>query len=146
MSTADLIQQTLRAHTVRLTPGRRVVLEVLLAAPHALSGTEIEQRVQAGVDRATMFRTLRLLEQKQLIHRVVDYAETVRYAATPALRPAWGNCSLPAEHVHLKCVVCQRLYCLPHVPVPAVPEASNLRISRRDCLLSGVCENCQAGG
>ena len=52
---------------------------------------------------------------------------------------------LPADHVHLKCLVCQHLYCLPQVPVPAVPEASGYRITRRDCLLSGVCAQCQAG-
>lgn len=140
---ADLISQTLRAHTVRLTPGRLAVLRTLLAAPYALSGTEIEQRIQAGVDRATMFRTLRLLEQKQLIHRVADYAETVRYAAAPTLRLAASPPHIPVEHVHLKCLVCQRLYCLPHVPVPTVPEASGLQVSRHDCLLSGVCKTCQ---
>lgn len=144
MSPPDLIPLTLRAHQLRHTPSRRVVLEVLLAAPCALSGAEIEQQAPAGqgLDWATLFRTLRLLEQKQLIHRVLDYGETVRYAAAPALRGA-APAALPAEHVHLKCTVCQRLYCLPQVPVPAVPEASAYHVSRRDCLLLGVCAHCQ---
>jgi len=143
MFSAELIAQTLRASTVRLTASRRAVLEVLLAAPFALSGTEIEQRVPMRLDRATLFRTLRLLEQKQLIHRVLDYTETVRFAAAPALRTAQPAPALPSEHVHLKCTVCQHLYCLPHVPVPAVPEAGGYLVTRRDCLLSGVCERCQ---
>ncbi|NML64215.1 hypothetical protein HHL22_03255 [Hymenobacter sp. RP-2-7] len=145
MLTAEFIAQTLRAHALRLTPSRRAVLEVLVAAPFALSGTEVEQQAPTSLDRATLFRTLRLLEQKHLIHRVVDYTETVRFAAAPALRAASPPLGPPTEHVHLKCLVCQHLYCLPHVPVPAVPEAGGYHVTRRDCLLSGICERCQPG-
>lgn len=132
---------TLRAHAVRLTPCRRQVLGALLQSDMALSGTELEPHLHQARDRVTLYRTLRLLEQKGLIHRVVDYTETVRYAAAAALR-APVDAALPAEHVHFKCTSCQHIYCLPQVAVPPLPPPGRHHVTRRDCLLSGVCERC----
>lgn len=139
----DQVPQLLRAHQVRLTPGRRQVLGILLQASCALSGREIAAQLSRAVDRATLFRSLRLLEPKGLIHRVVDYTEILRFAPNPALLIPPSPALLPAEHVHFKCTACQRIYCLPQLPVPggeAVP-GSHL-VTRRDFLVSGVCVRC----
>ncbi len=140
-ATADYAQLTLRRNAVRGTVIRQHILEVLLGSPHALSGAEIEQ--QMALDRVTVFRTLRVFEEKGIVHRIVDHSETVRYAAAcpDAPVPALAN-----DHVHFKCLNCRRIYCLNQVPVPAVAPPTAFRVLRGDHLLSGICGQCQPPG
>ncbi|OGX82411.1 hypothetical protein BEN47_18565 [Hymenobacter lapidarius] len=139
MTPDDLVLLALRQHAVRPTRVRRAVLAVLLRSPFALSGTEIEVQLRPLSDRITLYRTLCTFEQTGLIHRVVDHADTVRYAAcsNPTARAA------TADHVHFKCTACRHIYCLNQVPVPAVELPSPYRVERSDYLLSGICAGCQ---
>ncbi|HEX8349604.1 MAG TPA: hypothetical protein VF598_06570, partial [Hymenobacter sp.] len=73
----DLIAQTLTRHGLRQTPVRLGVLRALQAALYALSGHEIEQLLGPGIDRITLYRTLRSFEEKGLIHRVMDASDIV---------------------------------------------------------------------
>ncbi|GAA3945413.1 hypothetical protein GCM10022406_29350 [Hymenobacter algoricola] len=106
----------LRSYAVRPTRVRRAVLAVLLRSPFALSGAEIEQPLRPLSDRITLYRTLCTFEQAALIHRVVDHADTVRYAACPNSTARVAA----TDHVHFKCTACRHIYCLSQVPVPAV--------------------------
>ena len=129
----------LRRHTIRPTPVRRAVLEVLLQTPFALSGTEVEKQLTIVFDRITLYRTLRTFEEKRLVHRVIDDSETVRYAAYSGLLAT----SAAIDHVHFKCTACRHIYCLSHVAVPTVELPGRYQVTRGEYLVSGVCEQCQ---
>jgi len=141
VKSSDPILLIFRRHTIRPTPVRRAVLEVLLQTPFALSGTEVEKQLAIAFDRITLYRTLRTFEDKRLVHRVIDDSETVRYAAYSGLLAT----SAAIDHVHFKCTACRHIYCLSQVAVPVVELPGRYQVTRGEYLVSGVCEQCQVG-
>ncbi|UOQ70207.1 Fur family transcriptional regulator [Hymenobacter cellulosilyticus] len=133
-TSVEFVRLTLHRHTLRSTAIRQAVLTMLLESSYALSGSEIEKQIVPCTDRITLYRTLRIFEEKGLVHRVIDHCDIVRYAASsPAPAPA---------HVHFKCTTCRRLYCLHEVIVPPVELPALYHTSSSDYLLSGVCATC----
>jgi Fur family ferric uptake transcriptional regulator len=140
MPTAERLAQTLNQHKLRSTPIRRAVLEVMLDTPFALSGHEVEQLLPAGTDRITLYRTLKSLNDRGLIHLVMDGSDTIRYAACSI------ECSAEAHfdnHVHFKCTACQHIFCLTQVAIPGVSLPNNFEAHARDYLLVGICGTCR---
>ncbi len=88
---ADLAA-TLRAHGLRLTPQRAQVLAAVRSLGHA-TPDEISDTVP-GVDVATVYRTLELLEELGLVrHAHLGHG-------SPSYRPAED------EHIHVVCHSC----------------------------------------
>jgi Fur family ferric uptake transcriptional regulator len=137
----DALAQTLTRHDLRPTPTRRAVLQAFSGKPYALTGAEIEQELGSGTDRITLYRTLKAFEQQGLLHRVADETDVVRYAACSI------ECSPGAHfdnHVHFKCEVCHRTYCLSQIAIPGVTLPGRFTAQRRDYLLWGTCGQCQS--
>lgn len=140
MPTAERLAQTLHHHKLRSTPIRRAVLEIMLDSPFALSGHEVEQLLPPGTDHITLYRTLRSLNDRGLIHQIIDGSDTTRYAACSI------ECSAEAHfdnHVHFKCTVCQHIFCLTQVAIPPVLLPNNFEAHARDYLLVGICGTCR---
>ncbi|MGI4875537.1 MAG: Fur family transcriptional regulator [Janthinobacterium lividum] len=141
-SAPDRLTQTLLRHGLRQTPVRRAVLAAVSGKGYALTGAEIELEIGSGLDRITLYRTLKNFEQQGLIHRVIDDTDVLRYAACSI------ECSAGAHfdnHVHFKCGVCSHTYCLSQVAIPPVQLPGGFQAERRDFLLSGTCGFCQMG-
>ena len=71
--TPEAILNRLRGDGLRITPGRRVILEVLFEAGKPLSLEEIKDLAAARGSRpdyATVFRLMTLLERLHLAHKV----------------------------------------------------------------------------
>ena len=135
----NLVLLALHRCNVRPTRVRESVLQRLCQSPFALSGADIEKQLVPPADRITLYRTLRLFEERGLIHRVIDHCEIVRYAICVSLTAPGAG----ADHVHFKCSACQHIYCLSEVAVPRVVLPDQYRVVRGDHLLSGVCARCQ---
>jgi Fur family ferric uptake transcriptional regulator len=92
--------QHLAANGLRLTGQRRLILDQLLKADHHLSQDEIYLALRPrGVGRATVFRTLKTLQECGLISPVVGRDGTSRFEVELD-RP---------HHDHLICVQCGRI-------------------------------------
>jgi Fur family ferric uptake transcriptional regulator len=90
-------QAQLRAKGYRLTPQRQLVLEAVNALGHATPDEIVEQvrRTATGVNISTVYRTLELLEELELVtHTHLGHGSPTYHAATEE------------EHVHLVCRVC----------------------------------------
>ena len=89
--------EELRARGYRVTPQRQLVLEAVTALRHA-TPEEIcveVQRTARGVNISTIYRTLELLEQLELVkHTHLGHKPPTYHLATEA------------EHVHLVCRGC----------------------------------------
>ncbi|AWM32504.1 Fur family transcriptional regulator [Hymenobacter nivis] len=139
----DRLAHTLVRHGLRETPARRAVLALLSGRGYALTGAEVEREISGGIDRVTLYRTLKSFEEHGLVHRVPDDADGLRYAACSI------ECTARAHfdnHVHFKCGVCRRTYCLNQVPIPAVQLPDGFWAERRDYLLVGTCQLCRLAG
>lgn len=85
---------------LRLTGQRRAILDLFLASDRHLSQEEIYQAVRAkGIGRATVFRTLKTLQDCGLAAPVVGRDGTPRFEI---------NLDRP-HHDHLICVECGRI-------------------------------------
>lgn len=91
------LQSTLRSRGYRLTPQRQLVLQAVTAMGHA-TPDEICARVQetaGGVNISTVYRTLELLEELDLVtHAHLGHGPPTYHAATQI------------HHLHLVCRDC----------------------------------------
>ncbi len=101
MACTEKFIASLRSHGMRMTPQREIVLAVLHEVAGHETADEIFRRVQArssAVDLSTVYRTLELLQELQMLS-VVEAADGQRRYA---LIGAHG------DHVHLVCRGCGR--------------------------------------
>ncbi len=97
MSDLDLIIQRLELRGHRMTGSRRRVLEGLMAAPAHFTVDDV-LRLAAGVGRATVFRTMRLLLDLNVVCRVLMEDGSLHY-----------RLSTRGHHHHLVCRACGRV-------------------------------------
>ncbi len=135
---ADAAVAALRTHGERVTAPRRAVLDALAGAD-ALTADDVVARVSdAGIHRATVYRTLDLLADRGVAARrlVPDGASRYHLAAT-----APGH-----EHLHAHCRVCGAVVSVPSdVLAPAVASvaASGFDLDPAHSTLTGRCANCR---
>ncbi|WP_020579200.1 Fur family transcriptional regulator [Actinopolymorpha alba] len=135
---APELQEELRARGYRLTPQRQLVLEAVEELGHATPEavlTAVRQKAR-GINMSTIYRTLELLEELQL----VSHAHLGHGA------PTYHSASAP-DHAHLVCRTCGRII---EVPPPVIePLARTLRAEYsfrpdvRHLTVFGDCADCQ---
>jgi Fe2+ or Zn2+ uptake regulation protein len=104
------ILSVLRAQGLRVTDGRRLILQVLFDADHPLSLQEIQDLAAArgaGIDYATVFRMVTLLETLRFVHKVHLQKPCSYYELTD-----------PSRHYdHVVCTQCGKVVVL-DLPCP----------------------------
>lgn len=136
---ADLVAEHIRCTGARATPARIRVLQLLRAAPTALTHGEIEQALGApALDRVTLYRVLDWLVDSGLAHKNADASRVFRYSAAAA-----GE---HTTHVHFRCEYCGGVFCLEAAP-PAAPRLpTGFSLTRMDFDLRGCCARCAEHG
>ena len=97
MSDFDLIVQRLELRGHRMTGSRRRVLEALMSAPAHFTVDDV-LRLAPAVGRATVFRTMRLLLDLNVVCRVLMEDGSLHY-----------RLSTRGHHHHLVCRSCGRV-------------------------------------
>ncbi|MCH8994210.1 MAG: transcriptional repressor [Chloroflexi bacterium] len=97
MSDLDLIIQRLELRGHRITDSRRRVLEALVAAPAHFTVDDV-LRLAPDVGRATVFRTMKLLQDLNVVCRVLMENGSLHY-----------RLSTRGHHHHLVCRQCGRV-------------------------------------
>ena len=91
----------LAVHGLRLTRQRTRILDFLLSAEKHVSLEDVYQALRRhGLGRATVFRTLKMLEECKLVTHVTGPRGTSRFEV---------NLERP-HHDHLICVQCSRIF------------------------------------
>jgi len=131
----------LRSRGYRLTPQRQLVLEAVARLGHATPEAIVTEvrRVAAGVNISTVYRTLELLEELELVsHAHLDHG-------APTYHAAGGH-----RHVHLVCGGCGEVT---EAPPALLDEVVNrLRAERGfhvdvdHVALTGRCAGCARQG
>lgn len=119
----------------RLTGPRRAVLDAIASAPAPFSIEEICEAVP-GVGRATTFRTVKLLQELDLVCRVPLEDGTVRYQLSRS----------NAHHHHLVCSGCGEVAEFSDKELDARIEVnagtSGFRLESHSVELYGLCRTC----
>lgn len=91
------IEQRLRDTEVRYTNGRRAVVDVLTRSDGPLSAAEIHDRLGGAVPLSSVYRTLSVMEDAEVLIPHYGHKSVTRYELAEWLR---------GHHHHLVCVDC----------------------------------------
>lgn len=124
------IKKTLKAGGYKLTVPRKRIADWIAKQKGIFSANEL-LRGLADLDKVSVYRTLDLFSELDLIHPVVSQHGEVHYEVH-------GN----DHHHHAVCTLCEKTACVPcALDEPAVPGFSNLHHS---FIFTGTCSACAA--
>ena len=136
----DLVCYPLIMSTARQTRQREVIVQVLQQAEGPLSAPELLSRAQAtlpGLGTATVYRTLKLMQEQGAAHAVHLDGE-----------PLYES-SGRGHHHHFSCNGCGRVFSLSSCPV-ALPKGTvypgGFVVEGHEVTLYGRCPACDAAG
>jgi Fur family ferric uptake transcriptional regulator len=98
------LQAELAARGIRMTEQRRAILKVIETAKKHLDAGQIlrkAQRLNAAVDRSTVYRTLELLKR----HRMVDELDLMHMEGDGH----YYERKLARDHIHMACLRCGKI-------------------------------------
>lgn len=130
------VAQHFQHHAVRLTAVRQVIWQKIAPLRHAFSLGELEAALPQ-MDRSSIFRTLRLFLEKDLLHEVDDGSGCKKYCVCRC------ESEQHEEHVHFFCLKCGTTYCLSESIVPQIPLPDGFRSQQREFVIKGLCANCK---
>ncbi len=137
MSDLDLILQRLELRGHRITDSRRRLLEALMAPPAHFTVDDVLRRVPE-VGRATVFRTMKLLQDLNLVCRVLMENGALHY-----------RLSARGHHHHLVCRSCGRVEDFATCDVSSLVEqlsaSTDYLIEGHWLEVYGRCEGCRPG-
>jgi len=136
----DQFKNYLSRRGLRFTPQRRAVLEEVFSIHEHFDAEDLYNRLRnngSGVSRATVYRTLKHLEECKLVREVLRCQGRAHY------EHILGH----AHHDHLVCVKCGKVI---EFSEPAI-EAQQRKICKRHGFkplehrlgIQGICEECQ---
>ena len=135
MSDLDLIIQRLEMRGHRVTGSRRRLLEALISAPAHFTVEDV-QRQTPGVGRATVFRTMKLLLDLNVVCRVLMEDGSLHY-----------RLSTRGHHHHLVCRSCGRVEDFSTCEVAALVErltqSTDYQIEGHWLEVYGKCASCR---
>lgn len=130
----------LRRDDHRVTGPRQWILDVLRKEPHPLSARELHERLQGSCNLATVYRSLKLLETKQMVKRFDFGDHTTRFELV-------GDHD-DGHHHHLICRECRTVVeiedCFPHTLEDRIAARHGFRNVSHQLEFFGLCPSCQA--
>jgi len=137
----ETVSGMLHGRQQRLTPTRRLIVDVLEASDRPLTIPEILE-AQPTLAQSSAYRNLVVLEQARVVHRLVTHADFARYELAE---------DLTGHHHHLVCSNCGRVDDLPATSAVeravaiAIEEAERhvgFRTEHHRLDLVGLCADC----
>jgi Fur family ferric uptake transcriptional regulator len=127
---------------LRRTPVRKSVLDILSQDKQPLTVPQILERLPAGTDVITLYRTLKTFTEKKLVHKVRGDDQAWRYGMGSAKETGRHG------HAHFVCDDCGTVECLDDTPVPspALKQSKarpGYRVSYSELLVHGTCPDCR---
>jgi Fur family ferric uptake transcriptional regulator len=128
---------TLKEKGIRLTPQRRMIVDIIHKKADHLSAEDIIQYVQSrmpGVNKSTIYRTLELLEKNDCVFKSESESGTIYHHAEEG------------HHHHLVCSKCGKTVdCDEDIFAPvekALWEKHGFQIDFKHVVMSGLCKSC----
>lgn len=115
-----------------ITSGRKHILELLIKSNVALTEKEIRSMVEYRLDRATVYRTLKIFTEKGIIHPIITENLATKYV----LRKE------PENHLHFKCTSCEQVFCMPAVQFSAFSLPPGFIQYESSFIVTGKCKAC----
>ncbi len=131
-------EQLLKRYGLSRTKVRMQVINLLALSDQPVSGNEILQKLHLGCNKSTIYRTINALYNKGLLARIiVDYE--VKYTLKTNMT---DGSAIPADHVHFKCNICNKVFCLKDLLIEDYELPEGFIKSENQFLIIGTCKTC----
>lgn len=130
----------LKEHKLKLTNIRKEILELFSQKPYALSYQDFNEQLTIDSDKSTIYRTLKIFEEKGIIHTVLDPNNIEKYALCNH-----KHCSEEGHqdsHIHFHCNSCENTYCLESFQSPEIQLPQKFKADKTEVLIFGNCDRC----
>lgn len=135
----EIIDKILAQKAVRITPMRQLILEYFVAENAVLGLSELEE-IFPKSDRITMYRTLKTLEDKGILHSIKGEGEEAKYALCAE------HCT-PIRHLdqhpHFQCEQCKQVTCINSQLIPLMELPDGYVQKEVTMMIKGICPDCQ---
>lgn len=138
INSTNHFEHLLDQHHLKKTAPRLKVLLMMADKETATSQPDLENLMN-DVDRVTLYRILNVFEEKGIIHKVFDLNGTANYAICTS------NCQEHMhhdEHLHFNCTLCNNVYCLNDLSLPAFDLPPGFKVDGFTLYASGLCPDC----
>lgn len=133
-------EEILKAHGLKNTRQRQIVLEELSLVDSAVSQPILEKKLSNDMDRVTLYRILNSFQENGILHSVMDQNGTTNYAVCGSGCTSGHHHD---EHLHFNCTNCQKIYCLDYqTPVINLPVGYQANIITT--MVYGTCKKCNS--
>ncbi len=124
--------EILSKYKMSKTNGRVKILKELLNTEVALSERELQNRLKSICDRATIYRTLKSLTNKGVIHKIATEGTVAKFVIKTA----------PEDHIHFKCTDCGKVQCMTGVVPDNIELPKGFIKKETNYLIIGICDEC----
>ncbi len=132
----EQVIELLKSKHLSATPFRLEVASILWQNKQPIFQKELEKRLPESHDRVTLYRTLKLFIEKNLIHRIAIDNSQVAYKLNT------NNQSPTPEHLHFYCNLCHQVICMPELPITDVKLPTGFEKSECRFVIDGKCKSC----
>lgn len=129
-------EQILKLHNLKNTGCRKHIINELLNSESALSENEIKNSLPDIFDRVTFYRSLKTLEENNIIHKIVLDNMSVKYALN-------RDSIIMKSHPHFHCIKCDKVLCIDAVIPQKTDLPDGFSIKSATVLLEGTCSGCE---
>jgi len=130
--------EILSKHGIKPTINRLLVFETMKKIGHTFNLNDMEEEL-LSMDKSTIFRTLVLFLERNLIHSIEDGSGSLKYCVCHNN----GDCSPEEFHCHFYCEKCCQTFCLEEVQTPTVIVPEGYSVHEANYLLKGICAECK---
>jgi Fur family ferric uptake transcriptional regulator len=130
---------TLKDMGLRLTPQRRLIVDIIHNTSHHLTAEEIIDNVQSkmpGINKSTIYRTLELLEEIGCVYKSVLGDRFIYHHATEG------------HHHHLVCRKCGKIIDLDETLFGPMEQSLldkyGFSVNLKHLILNGLCKECRS--
>ncbi len=103
--TPDSIITALLDRNARVTAPRREIIDAISKVPRTFTAEDVCADLP-HIGRATVYRTLKILQDADIICKVVMPGDEMAYSVSADLDQEPGAASIPSHHHHAVCTVC----------------------------------------
>jgi len=132
------VVQKLEHKGVKPTANRMLVYQLMMDQHRPLSLRDIEEQLLT-LDKSSIFRTLTLFLQHDVIHAFEDGRGVVHYE----LCRHHDDEDHTGSHVHFYCESCGRTYCIEQIALPEIHLPEEYHVHSMSFVVKGVCPECQ---
>ena len=126
-------EEIIKEKGLKLTPLRIAIVKGLVETEQPLSEAALKSMLPEGFDRVTFYRTMKTLQESEIIHSIVQDEQNVVYAL---------NHHHEHKHAHFVCDSCHKTVCLEDEPALDATLPAGFKSYRTDIVIHGICDEC----